>query len=140
MKLKDHALLSSLLLTLYPIFETRIFIAIAASIAIDIDHLYLIIKERVFSLRKIRYLANNIHKIYSKDPENAFKSTFYIFHTVEFNVLLFILFYNNPIIQLIILGFVFHIVSDLIHCVWIKMPILRWLFFAQFVKVNRIKK
>jgi uncharacterized membrane protein len=140
MQTKWHLLASLFFLFLYPVLGNYVFVCMASSILIDIDAIFLVIRQRAFSLKKIKYLVDNVHKIYAKNPKTAFKDIFYLFHTLEFNALLLILSIWFPILGFIGLGFLFHIFFDVLHHHLGKMPVLRWLFLTEFLRVNLKKQ
>jgi pilus assembly protein TadC len=135
MKLPGHILVSPSLLLLHPIIGNygHLILASFASVFIDIDHIQLLIGEKVFSFSKIKELYRNIYKNYSDNPSSAYKKVFYLFHTVEFNILLLVLSLWWPPLMFVVLGFAFHIVCDIIHHKLNGMPILRWLFLYKFL-------
>ena len=136
MKFIGHLAISPITILLYPIFGVNTLIIFLASMAIDLDHIYLVIKERAFSYKKIKFLSDNLHLMYKKNPKNAFKDIFYLFHTVELNILILILGYLFPALIYISLGFIFHIICDIIHHKINNLPILRWLFFIESMRVK----
>ncbi|MBU2524550.1 hypothetical protein KKG71_05150, partial [Patescibacteria group bacterium] len=115
MQVRNHILASLPLLILYPFLGLKIIIIIIASIAIDIDHIYILIEEKNFKLERIKYLSDNIHRIYKKNPQTALKKIIYLFHTIELNILFIILSFWYPILIYVTAGFIFHIIFDSIH-------------------------
>jgi hypothetical protein len=136
MEFRWHFLIGLLLFLLYPVFGAKVFIIFLSSLIIDIDHIYLVITEKAFSFRKMRELSDNIHRKYADDEENAFKEVIYLFHTAEFNLVLFAFSFAYPNALFVLLGFVFHILIDTIHYAAIDGPILRWLSLIEFLRVN----
>jgi len=65
--------------------------------------------------------------------DRIYVSVFYLFHTVEFNLLLLLLSIKFPILKYIVIGFVFHIICDIIHHRHNKLPIISWLFFSSYI-------
>ena len=140
MRLYGHTLLSPLLFLPQPIIGNvdYLYLAVLASIFIDVDHVQLLFSEKAFSFSKVRELYKNIYKNYSKNPNIAYKKVFYLFHTIEFNIFLLLISLFWTPVAFIVLGFMFHILCDIIHHRINGMPILRWLFFYNFLKVNEI--
>ncbi len=136
MQLKEHIKASTLLLVLYPLYGNKIFISMLSSVAIDTDHIYLAIREKAYTYPKMKALAERIYKVYQADPEGAYKNIFYLFHTVEFVILLMILSLYFPWLKFVALGFAFHIICDAIYCKIKKCPIMRWIFMTEFIRVN----
>ncbi len=137
MKFTSHILASILLLFLFPLFGNKMFIIMFASIFIDFDHIYLLVKQRLYSIKQIKHLMGTIHSLYRHDPNSAFKDIAYIFHTVEFNIILLFLAFWYPVFFYICAGFIFHILTDVAYHWFYKMPILRWLFFIEFLRYNK---
>jgi len=108
----------------------------AASILIDVDHIQLLMKERDFSFSKIKELNRDIYTTYANNPNGAYKDVFYLFHTVEFNIGLLLLSWWYPLLSLIVLGFTFHILCDIVHHRSNNLPILRWLSLWEFLRVK----
>lgn len=136
MKFIHHVIISIVFIPLYPILGKSVFLIMLASIIIDIDHVYILFKEKSFSIKRIKSLNKSIHAKYKKDPTNAFKDIIYIFHTVAFNILLLILSLWFPPLIFVSMGFIFHILTDIIHHLYNKMPVLRWLYFFEFIRQN----
>ena len=135
-----HALLGLLLLGLWPFLGVYTLISIFAAVLCDLDSLYLVYKRKAFSSKKIKYLIENVHESYQKNPKTAHIDVFYLFHTLEFNIILLILAHWWPVFGFISLGFLFHIFIDIVHHRDLKMPVLRWLFFLEFLRVFRKSK
>jgi len=137
MKFTSHLIASPVLLSIsYFNGIEYALIAVFASLAIDADHIYLLFKERAFSYSRIKKLNNKIYDIYQKDPDQAFKNVIYFFHTVEFNLILFIFSLFIPWLQPVFIGFLFHILCDIIHHKLHGMPIMRWLSLIYFIKLQ----
>lgn len=134
MNLNCHILLGLLLLPFYLIFGKIIFIIIIASILIDIDHLQILFENNAFSLKKIKCTIREVNKRYNSHSPDSFNRQYFIFHSLEFNLLLILLsFLYKPLI-FIFLGFSFHILCDLIHHSYFKLPIKRWIFLTEGIK------
>jgi len=127
-------LVSPILLLLYPSIDINMLgIAMVSSVLIDVDHLELLIHERAFSYTKIKKVYDDIYKNYEADPTGAYRGVVYLFHTVEFNILLILFSLLYPFLIFVALGFVFHIICDVIDCKINKRPILRWLFLYKSI-------
>ena len=136
MEFRWHFLIGLLLFSLYPVLRAKVLIVFLASLLIDVDHIYLVFKEKAFNFKRMKELSDTVHKRYAEDKENAFKDIFYLFHTAEFNVVLLALSFVYPLAFYILLGFVFHMLVDIIHYTAINGPILRWLSFVEFLRIN----
>ena len=134
MKFTSHILISPSLLLLQPVTGNfnLLILASLASVFIDIDHIQLLISEKTFSFSKIKDLHKNVYKNYSGNPSWNYKKVFYLFHTIEFNILLLILSLWWPPLAFVVLGFAFHILCDIIHHKSKRLPILNWLFLYKF--------
>ena len=133
MKFYEHVLASLLFLPLYYVFGANIFIAMAASFLIDLDHIYVVVKDKAFTFTKLKEsLLNNLNP---PDKKNAWLGVLYLFHTLEFNALLLLagwLYY--PVLFYVSAGFVYHVGVDAIDHYRRDLPVKRWLFFVQFVR------
>lgn len=130
MNTSGHLLLSLLLLVLYPYFGPLIIVSIVAAILIDIDHVPLIIHQKAYTYQKIKWIIKNIQDIYKKNGHERFKGNLYLFHTVEFNIILLIAAIYQPILWYVLGGFVFHIITDIIA----HWPSFRWLFILTSIR------
>lgn len=138
MQILDHLKASPILGLLY--FSSGIeavAIAVVASIAIDFDHLHLIIREKAYSYKKIVALGNTI---YDQDMvRRCFVDVTYILHSLEINLFLTILgiYYYPPLIYVVI-GFCYHIIYDIIHHYRHHLPIFTWLLLSSyFIRLAR---
>jgi hypothetical protein len=136
MRFVSHLVLSIALLALYPIIGSSAFIAMAASVLIDIDHVALLLHKKAFSVKGARFYIDNIDRIYQEDPENALKKVIYILHTVELNLLLAAASIWFPMLFPIFVGFTYHIITDALHHWLSGMPVRRWIFFSEFIRIN----
>jgi len=109
---------------------TLLIFFITLSIFIDIDQLlYFLIKYRKNNL-------SQIIKIWKKHYKNNIPG-FYIFHSPEFNLILLVIAFFNPLVALIFLSNIIHISLDIIQHVrkyknlnWIK----EWSIVYQITK------
>jgi len=125
-----HFILSLFLLVLYPFFGPSIFISLLWATLIDLDHVHLVFREKAYTLKKIRKLINNIQSIYKSQGHERFKGTVYLFHTLEFNLVLFTLAQLYPLLYYVLIGGAFHILTDIIS----HWPSKRWLLIATSIK------
>lgn len=135
----DHLKTSPILGLLYFVggLESAI-IAIIASLLIDIDHLHLLIREKAFTIKKIIELNQNI---YDQDSiKKCFKDVTYVLHSVELNALLIILAYWYTPIIYVVIGFIFHIICDIIHHHRQKLPVISWLILSTYFLRLRKKR
>ena len=140
MDTEGHTFISLLLFGLYPIFGKFILISVIAAILCDVDTVYLVYQKKAYTLKKLNFLLQHNHRIYRQNPKTAYVNVFYLFHTLEFNIILLVLAYWWPVLGFISLGFLFHTIIDIIHHRDLKMPVLRWLFFIEFLRVLRNSK
>lgn len=131
-----HMLLSLMLyIFLYPYLGSIIILPLIAVVFIDIDHLYWFYQCKVCTPKKFKAF---IKKIYiTKETEakkDLWKETFFLFHTLEFSLLLIILgILFSFTLLLVSFGFIFHIATDLIHHAIYGFPLRRWLFLTNFI-------
>lgn len=141
MRLPDHILVSPVLLLFHSSLlggasVSSLAIAMAASILTDTDHIQLLMTEHDFSWSKIKELNRDLYTHYAENPSGAHADVFYLFHTVEFNVVLLLLSFWYPPLAFVVLGFAFHIFCDIVHHRHNKMPVMRWLFLWEFLRVK----
>lgn len=132
-----HAALGLLLFILYPLIGDNVFIAFFASLFIDFDHMYILIKYKISSFKKIKFIINNIQETYKKYPAEAFKDVVHICHTIEFNIILATLAVFFPVLWYVLLGFVFHIWCDFVYDKSRGVHVLRLHLFSEFIRLNR---
>lgn len=105
-----------LLFILNPIYVTIIFFS---SVFIDIDHyFYYVLKEKDFSVIKAYKWFLMKRKIWlklSKQERKKHEKGFLIFHGIEPLILVFILSKIFPIFFFIFIGFLMHMIEDLIE-------------------------
>lgn len=105
-----------------------------ASFAIDIDHLWLIIKEKAFTKEKIKVLFKNIHK--KEFIKRYYVDTPYPLHSLEINLCLIIASCFFPPLLYVAIGFLFHSACDAIHHSKHKLPVWSWFFFTKYLTRN----
>ena len=95
-----------------------------SSIFIDIDHiLFYSIKERNFNLFKFwswSKINQDKYKKLSKFERDKLKKPYFIFHSIEFIIILIIFSFFNKIFLWILAGFLFHLVLDYIALIYEK--------------------
>ena len=135
MKLTDHILASPAMIALAPVMTmAHIGVAMVASVFIDSDHVHLVLKEKAYTRAGIKRLNDNIYKkTINGKPNRMYVEIVYLFHTVEFNLVLFALSFMYPILLPIWAGFVFHIICDIVHHSSHQLPIIRWLFLTDWI-------
>lgn len=110
MNLVRHFLISFIMLIIFfagtgNFSSMNFLVAIISSMAIDIDHLFYDLPEKRSSLRAILR--------YWWDTADKYKGRFYLFHTVDSLVIIFLLYlYVDKIFFYVFLGFFFHITQD----------------------------
>lgn len=127
-----HILLSLLLLPLYFVFGSYVFIMIAASVLIDLDHLSGLIRHRKYYLDKyegFQHLISKIKEVYDTGDEYAYKGQTFIFHSLEFNVFIALLSLIFPILGFVSAGLLFHILIDISYYWYQGQPVVRWLSY-----------
>jgi len=127
---EKHFILTALLcLVLFPFIGWNIIIVLFSAVLIDIDHyIAYIISEKKFNVFKAfkKYSRRGI------EIEEAYEIPF-IFHTIEFNSLLFIFSFFIPVLRFILLGILIHCVEDAI-----SDPVNTWKY--KFVLFSRKRK
>ena len=134
----QHLIVSPLLLAFAPVIGIEhAIVAACASVVIDIDHVYIPLVERAFSVRKLRAIISNIHKkeIAGK-PNRAYVDILYLFHTVEFNaaLLLWAGYAHSALAAVLAMGFVYHVICDAIHHARHELPVASWLFMSNWLR------
>jgi hypothetical protein len=126
-----HLLIGILLLLSYFWIGSAAFLIAIAYVAVDLDHIQILILEKAFSFKKVKNLFVKGYDKYNKNPKNAFKNQFFIFHSIEFLiVLLVIAYFWQPKLYFLALGVGLHILSDVIHHAIKGFPIIKWLFLS----------
>jgi len=97
-----------------PLPLLALFIILASSILIDVDHWFAYVKEKKnYSVSAAyRWCVNN-----AQEHKKEKKQFLCIFHTVEFMALMFILSFFSNIIFYITIGFSFHLLIDVIDSI-----------------------
>lgn len=121
-------LLSLALYFLHNLTYLQAFIVFLAAFLIDIDHyLIYVIKKKDFSIR------NSMNFFYWKSKEwlkmsvkerKKYKRSIFIFHGIEFWVILFFLYFYVPEILFIAYGFALHMILDYIDLFIKREPLI----------------
>ena len=118
------AIISILLYIIFPITSVQTLTIFLASFLIDIDHylFYIFIKRDISLKRAINYFYS--HRVkwlkLSKEEKRKFKRFTFIFHNIEFWLILLILAQFYTIFYFILLGFAIHISLDYIEIIYMK--------------------
>ena len=113
MKTPAHVAVSLILAAaLYQIFQWKVLLILAGGVMIDIDHyLWYIYKYRKFSLFSCyEYLTVEAEKNNWKDVNGAL----FVFHTIEFILLVILLSFYNQLALIFAIGLFFHYLMDAI--------------------------
>lgn len=149
MRLKYHLLFGILFtILLYFLFSSIISIfglaiIFLSSFLIDVDHyLYYVFRKKDFSLKRAyKWYVKNTHKFCSLPLEkrNKFYIGIYIFHGIEFLIILFLLgTFVSQIFIFILVGFWFHLFMDLISEIVLKQRIDKLSVIQNFVLMERL--
>ena len=76
----------------------------------------------------------------SAKKRNEFKRGIFVFHSIEFLILLFILSFVNQIFLMILLGVVIHLLLDYIDMIIKEEPLYNKIFPLVILKRNKNKK
>ncbi len=124
-----HILLALPLLLLYPFIGNYAIIIAFSSILIDADHVQILIKRRTTSWKQIKSVIAEKMDAYKNKPKDALREQLFLFHSLEFIILLFVLSIFFYPMLFVSLGFIYHDVFDVAHHGIRKMPLLRWISF-----------
>lgn len=132
MRTIDHLKLSPILFFMAFLGSIQgILISIVASLMIDADHLHLIIREKAFSIKKIKNLNAKIYE--NSSMKKFYVDVTYVFHTIEFNLLLLSMSCLCPLLIYVVAGNIFHVICDIIHHKLHKLPVASWLFLTKYL-------
>lgn len=114
-----------------------------SSFLIDIDHyFYYIYKKGDFSLiRAYKWYMKNARKFcfMSEEKRKQFYLGFYIFHGIEPLIILFFLgFYVSQFFNFILVGFLFHLFTDLISEIILKQRIDKVSIIQNFIIIQNL--
>jgi len=149
MRFKVHFLLGIIFIILlyflfYPIISLfGLLVIFLSSFLIDIDHyFYYIYKKRDFSLiRAYKWYMTTMHRFCSLPPEKQKKLYigFYIFHGIEILIILFLLgFYVSKIFIFVLIGFFFHLSTDLISEIIFGQRIDKIFLFQNLLAMRKL--
>jgi len=109
-------------------------IFISSFLIIDLDHYFLyILTKKDFNFIRFYNSSLDEHKKYlnlSEEERRAYKKKLFIFHGVEFWMVLIILAFFNDVFLLVLAGFVIHIIAD-----WIEMYFIHEPFYIKFSQI-----
>jgi len=149
MRFKFHFLFGIIFLVLlYFLFSSIIsfwglLIIFLSSFLIDIDHyFYYIYKKGDFSLvRAYKWYIKNAHKFYflSKEKRKQIYLGFYIFHGIEPLIILFFLgLYVSQFFNFVLIGFLFHLSTDLISEIILKQRIDKVFLIQNYIITRKL--
>lgn len=115
-----------------------------SSVLIDVDHhIYYILKKKNISLKNSYNWFLKQRKKYLKlnrTQKKNIQTPIFIFHGIEFILLLILLSFLNKFFLWILIGVLFHIVFDLIELIYIKGIILTKVSQIYVLRRNKIIK
>lgn len=90
-----------------------------SNILIDADHYLFVILKTKFKFTNLKH----IYKFYKDSKTNVKIDAIYVFHTIEFIGLLYLIYYltKEVLIVAIILGIIYHILFDFIEVIYWKI-------------------
>jgi len=138
-------IICSIISLIFPIslFELAV-IFISSTVLIDLDHYfrYILIKKSVnpFSFWNWYKKGKEKHKEFSRSENRKFKEPLFIFHSVEFWVLILILSFFFPIFLFVLIGIVIHMFVDLAHLAYCEGMIYPKLSIIYTVYKDKNKK
>jgi len=131
MQFLGHLIIGFLLLGSYFWIGNAAFIVAIAYVAVDFDHIQILIEEKAFSFEKAWGLFINGYEKYEQNPKKAFDGQFFVFHSIEFLIILLLCAYFwYPKIYFVALGVGLHILTDVIHHLIKGFPIIHWLVLS----------
>lgn len=137
-----HILLSFLLTFLFFVIfpnTNMIFLALLflSSFLIDFDHyLVFVLKKKKFSLLKAFDYHEEAGKIEIKEYSSGIrrKGDFHLFHTLEFNIIIFALGFLWEGFFYVFGGIIFHSISDIIYLIYQRRFYRREFFLTNWIK------
>jgi len=121
-----HFLLSVIFsIFLFPIFGWNIWLIIVGGTFIDLDHFITNFTKFKKPKDVLTYFSKQF-KLFMRKPELGDKVRLYMFHSVEFLVILVILALFFRPAFFILIGVVFHLISDLISDTFILKRFIRY--------------
>lgn len=149
MHVKYHILLglifSTLLYFLFPELNlSNLLIIFFSSFLIDIDHyLYYVYKKKnINPYRAYKWYVKNIIKFHfflSKEQQKKAYTGLYLFHGIEILIILFFLGnYISSMFTFIIIGFLFHLFTDLVYEKILNQRIDKISFFYNYITFRKL--
>lgn len=137
------AIASLLLYYFIPLTFTQTIIIFLSSFLIDIDH-YIIygIMKKDWSLKNAKKYFFNMREKWINTPleeRKKYKKHIFIFHGIEFWILLLVISKYIPLIIFILYGFAIHIFLDYIDCIYFKDPLYPKFSQIYVIKTNKKK-
>jgi hypothetical protein len=136
-------LVSFALYYIIPLTLTQTIIIFLSSFLIDIDH-YIIygIIHKDWSLKNAKKHFFNFREEWIKtsvEERRKYKRHIFIFHGIEFWLVLFVISEYLPLIIFVLYGFVIHIFLDYIDCIYFKEPLYGKFSQLYVYKTNKKK-
>lgn|SRR4030042_214059 len=115
-----------------------------SSFFIDVDHyLYYFLKEKNLNLKRgYNWYKNKIKRTYSLPMSERKKiySGFYLFHGIEWIILLFLLgYFISSFFTFIAIGFLFHLIVDVFHEIYFKRSIDKSSLIYNYYRWRKLK-
>ena len=113
-----------------------------SSFLIDVDHIiYSFIKQGTLSpIKAYQWCIKKMKKILSlpKEKRKKIYSGFYLFHGVEWLIILFLLgIYISPFFIFICIGFSFHLLVDTFYEIFLHMPLYKFSVILSFLRLRK---
>lgn len=123
-----HALISGLLsLMLYPIYGDNVIYLFIGGFFMDLDHIFMV-PFRLDYLDVIKQYRQIMHYIKKKSFDSV-RDTLFMFHTIEFMVILLFMSFYSEIFLLILAGVVLHHFLDIVY---------EFFVLGELIKVNNM--
>ncbi|HLC64689.1 MAG TPA: hypothetical protein VJI46_01035 [Candidatus Nanoarchaeia archaeon] len=109
-----HLIVSGILIVaLFPFVGLKGLIILISGVLIDIDHYFwYIAKKRDYSLARCYRFYNDVME---KKRRDGVLNALFVFHTLEFLVLVAIASFYSEYAVLFLIGYLFHVVPDVMH-------------------------
>ncbi|MFW5847249.1 MAG: hypothetical protein ACOCUU_03780 [Nanoarchaeota archaeon] len=138
------AIFSYVIFLLFPQIEVLGFLIIFfSSFLIDVDHyIYYACKKKDFSLKRaVKWFFKNrdILLNYSSKKRKEFYTGIYFLHGIEILVVLGLLIFVSEYFLYVLIGFLFHIISDIIYLILTKNRISKISLISDFLKSKKLK-
>ncbi len=136
MFLIEHFLFSVILsIFFFPIFKWQVWLIVAGATLIDLDHLITNFSKFKNSKDFFAYFSKQF-RFFMRKPESK-KVQLYVFHSIEFLVVLIILSLFFKPVLLIAIGVVFHLILDLISDTLILKRYIRCFSIIQWIRKRK---